>query len=74
HYSDKSHSIWHNAHALLGLGPASTDDTRDESFYPSSSRIMRNVTKHSSSQAGSINMTMSSAYSNGLHSHQISVQ
>ncbi len=39
-----------------------------------SSRIMHHVTKIKSSQTGFLNMTMSSLYSNGLHSHQISVQ
>ncbi len=33
-----------------------------------------NVTKLKSSRAGFLNMTMSSLYSNGLHSHQISIQ
>ncbi len=46
--------------------------------YPSSdatsSRIMQHVTKLKSSQTGFLNMTMSSLYSNGLHSHQISIQ
>ncbi len=46
--------------------------------YPSSdatsSRIMHHVTKLKSSQTGFLNMTMSSIYSNGLHSHQISIQ
>ncbi len=46
--------------------------------YPSSdatsSRIMHDVTKLKSSQTGFLNMTMSSLYSNGLHSHQISIQ
>ncbi len=32
------------------------------------------VTKIKSSQTGFLNMTMSSLYSNGLHSHQISIQ
>ncbi len=46
--------------------------------YPSSdatsSRIMQHVTKLKSSQTGFLNMTMSfSLYSNGLHSHQISI-
>ncbi len=39
-----------------------------------SSRIMHHVTKPKSSQSGFLNMTMSSVYSNGLHSHQISIQ
>ncbi len=39
-----------------------------------SSRIMHHVTKLKSSQTGFLNMTMSSRYSNGLHSHQISIQ
>ncbi len=42
-----------------------------------SSRIMLHVTKLKSSQTGFLNMTMSSrvqVYSNGLHSHQISIQ
>ncbi len=39
-----------------------------------SSRIMQHVTKLKSSQTGFLNMTMSSLYSNGLHSHQISIQ
>ncbi len=38
-----------------------------------SSSIMH-VTKLKSSQTGFLNMTMSSLYSNGLHSHQISIQ
>ncbi len=46
--------------------------------YPSSdatsSRIMHRVTKLKSSQTGFLNMTMSSLYSNDLHSHQISIQ
>ncbi len=46
--------------------------------YPSSdatsNRIMHHVTKLKSSQTGFLNMTMSSLYSNGLHSHQISIQ
>ncbi len=46
--------------------------------YPSSdatsSRIMHHVTKLKTSQTGILNMTMSSLYSNGLHSHQISIQ
>ncbi len=46
--------------------------------YPSSdatsSRIMHHVTKINSSQTGLLNTTMSSIYSNGLHSHQISIQ
>ncbi len=39
-----------------------------------SSRIMYHVTKLKSSQTGFLNMTMSSLYSNDLHSHQISIQ
>ncbi len=39
-----------------------------------SSKIMHHVTKLKSSQTGFWNMTMSSLYSNGLHSHQISIQ
>ncbi len=39
-----------------------------------SSRIMHHVTKLKSSQTGFLNMTMSSLYSNSLHSHQISIQ
>ncbi len=39
-----------------------------------SSRIMQHVTKLKSSQTDFLNMTMSSLYSNGLHSHQISIQ
>ncbi len=39
-----------------------------------SSRIMHHVTQLKSSQTGFLNMTMSSLYSNGLHSHQISIQ
>ncbi len=46
--------------------------------YPSSdatsSRIMLHVTKLKSSQTDFLNMAMSSLYSNGLHSHQISIQ
>ncbi len=45
--------------------------------YPSSDgyfRIMHHVTKLKSSQTGFLNVTMSSLYSNGLHSHQISIQ
>ncbi len=46
--------------------------------YPSSdatsSRIIHHVTKLKSSQTGFLNMTMSSLYSNVLHSHQISIQ
>ncbi len=56
-------------------------------FWCTSSRIMHRVTNHlrlvsqiisdwflKSSQTGFLNMTMSSLYSNGLHSHQISIQ
>ncbi len=39
-----------------------------------SSRITHHITKLKSSQTGFLNMTMSSLYSNGLHSHQISIQ
>ncbi len=39
-----------------------------------SSRIMYHVTKLKSSQTGFLNMTMSSLYSNDLHSPQISIQ
>ncbi len=39
-----------------------------------SSRIIHHVTKLKSSQTGFLTMTMSSLYSNGLHSHQISIQ
>ncbi len=39
-----------------------------------SSRIMHHVTKLKSSQTGFLNMTMSSLYSNGLLSLQISIQ
>ncbi len=39
-----------------------------------SSSIMHHVTKLKSSQTGFLNMTMSSLYSNSLHSHQISIQ
>ncbi len=39
-----------------------------------SSRIMHHVKKLKSSQTGFLNMTMSSFYSNGLHSHQVSMQ
>ncbi len=39
-----------------------------------SSRIMHHVTKLKSSQTGFLNMTMCPLYSNGLHSHQISIQ
>ncbi len=42
-------------------------------FWCTSSRIMHHVTKLKSSQTGFLNMTMSSLYSNGLHSHQISI-
>ncbi len=46
--------------------------------YPSSdapsSRIMHHVTKLKSSKTGFLNMTMSSLYLNGHHSHQISIQ
>ncbi len=46
--------------------------------YPSSdatsSSIMHHVTKLKTSQTSFLNMTMSSLYSNGLHSHQISIQ
>ena len=38
-----------------------------------SSRIMHHVTKLKSSQTSFLNMTISSLYSNGLHSHQISI-
>ncbi len=44
------------------------------SSYATSSRIIHHVTKLKSSQTGFLNMTMSSLYSNGLHSHQISIQ
>ncbi len=39
-----------------------------------SSRIMHHVTKLKSSQTGFLNMTMSSLYSKGLHSHQILIK
>jgi len=39
-----------------------------------SSRIMHRVTNLKSSQTGFLNMTMSSLYSYGLHSYQISIQ
>ncbi len=39
-----------------------------------SSRIMHHATKLKSPQTGFLNMTMSSLYSNGLHSHQISIR
>ncbi len=39
-----------------------------------SSRILHHVTKLKSSQTGFLNIAMSSLYSNGLHSHQISIQ
>ncbi len=42
--------------------------------YPSSDATLHHVTKLKSSQTGFLNMTMSSLYSNDLHSHQISVQ
>ncbi len=44
--------------------------------YPSSDGYFQqdNVTKLKSSQTSFLNMTMSSLYSNGLHSHQISIQ
>ncbi len=42
-------------------------------FWCTSSRIMHNITKLKSSQTGFLNMTMSSLYSNGLHSYQISI-
>ncbi len=44
--------------------------------YPSSDGYFQqdNVTKLKSSQTGFLNMTMSSLYSNGLQSHQISIQ
>ncbi len=38
-----------------------------------SSRKMHHVTKLKSSQTGLLNMIMSSLYSSGLHSHQISI-
>ncbi len=39
-----------------------------------SSSIMHHVRKLKSSESGFLNMTMSSLYSNGLHSHQIPIQ
>ncbi len=45
-----------------------------ESYSATSSSIMHHATKLKSSQTGFLNMTMSSLYSNGLHSHQISIQ
>ncbi len=44
--------------------------------YPSSGGYFQqdNAPKLKSSQSGFLNMTMSSLYSNGLHSHQISIQ
>ncbi len=43
--------------------------------YPSSDGyFQQDVTKLKSSKTGFLNMTMSSLYSNGLHSHQISIQ
>ncbi len=45
-------------------------------MYPSSDDYFQqdNVTKLKSSRTGFLNMTMSSLYSNGLLSHQISIQ
>ncbi len=40
----------------------------------SSSSILHHVAKLKSSQTGFLNMTMCSLYSNGLHSHQISIK
>ncbi len=48
--------------------------TVDPSSDATSRRIMHHLTKLKSSQTGFLNMTMSSLYSNGLHSHQISIQ
>ncbi len=44
--------------------------------YPSSDGYFQqyNAPCHKSSQTGFLNMTMSSLYSNGLYSHQISIQ
>ncbi len=44
--------------------------------YPSSDGYFQqgNVTKLKTSHTGFLNMTMSSLYTNGLHSHQISIQ
>ncbi len=47
--------------------------TVDPSSMATSSRIMHHVTKLKSSQTAFLNMTMSSLYSNDLHSHQISI-
>ncbi len=43
-------------------------DYSEPIFWCTSSRIMHHVTKLKSSQTGFLNMTMSSRYSNGLHS------
>ncbi len=59
-------SIVDHVHPLMITVNPSSDAT--------SSRIMHHVTKLKSSQTGFLNMTMSSLYSNGLHSHQISIQ
>ena len=48
--------------------------TVDHLLMATSSRITRHVIKRESCQTCFLNMTMSSLYSNGLHSHQISIQ
>ncbi len=42
--------------------------------HPALPLRFRLVVVYKSSQTGFLNMTMSSLYSNGLHSHQISIQ
>ncbi len=59
-------SIVDHVHPFMSTVNPSSDAT--------SSRIMQHVTKLKSSQTGFLNMKMSSLYSNGLHSHQISTQ
>ncbi len=58
----------YNSHRLTKIGHCT------HLLMDTSSRIMHHVTKLKSSQTGFLNMTMSSLYSNGLHSHQISIQ
>ncbi len=63
-----------NATVYLSWPCPSLYDYSVPSSDATSSRIMYHVTKLKSSQTGFLNMTMSSLYSNGLHSHQISIQ
>ncbi len=64
-----------NATAYLSIVPDHVHPFMT-TVYPSTDDHFQqdNVTKLKSSRTGFLNMTMSSLYSNGLHSHQISIQ